>query len=267
MSQRLVCCLVLALAAVGCHGNPPSLDDSCFARHVASACLTLSAQSQADPSLTTPQRGRQAAEEACRLQRGEGCEQLAEMLESGRGGARALDGAVTHRRQGCALGDANACEQLGNMISYAIGTAKDDAAARAAYAKGCSAQRPFSCARLAELPSVAGATLVPVALGTLTAHSSAPRESSAFSLAVIGSDANSDKEQRCREQIHQMGGHIDSHAGTRATLILGSENRLRISTRNEGTIIDRELSHAGVADLCAELVSQVTRTQRRHAGL
>jgi hypothetical protein len=263
MSHRLV--FGLALAAIGCHGPAaPSIDDRCFAGHVAAACLMVAAQSGADPGLTTPERGRQAAAEACRLRRGEGCEQLAEMLESGRGGARALDAAVADRRLGCGLGEASACEQLGNMLSSAIGAAKDDAGAREAYAKGCAARRPFSCARLMDLPSVAAAAPVPVAL---TAHAAGGHDGAAFSLAVIGSDANPDKEQRCREQLHHMGARLDAHAGTKATLILGSENRLRVTTRNEGTIVDRELSHAGVADLCAELATQVARTQKRHAGL
>ena len=262
MSQRFV--FGLALAAIGCHGaaqpSAPSVDDRCFTAHVAAACLVVAAQSVADPSLTTPERGRQAAAEACRLKRGDGCEQLAEMRESGRGGARALDAAVADRRQGCGLGDASACEQLGNMLSSAIGAGKDEAGAREAYAKGCAAQRQFSCARLMELPGAAAPA--PVAL---TAH--AGGHDGSFSLAVIGSDANPDKEQRCREQLHQMGAHLDAHASTKATLILGSENRLRVTTRNEGTVVDRELSHAGVSDLCAEIVAQVARTQKRRAGL
>lgn len=265
MSPRLLFCL--ALTAVGCHRLAPplpSMDDRCFTEHVAAACLVVAAQSAADPGLTTPERGRLAAAEACRLRRGEGCEQLAEMLESGRGGARALDAAVADRRLGCGLGDGNACEQLGNMLSSAIGGSKDDAGAREAYAKGCAAQRQFSCARLMDLPSVASAAPAPVAL---TAHAAGGHDSAAFSLAVIGSDANPDKEQRCREQLHHMGAHLDAHAGTKATLILGSENRLRVTTRSEGTIVDRELSHAGVADLCAELATQVAHTQKRRAGL
>ena len=266
MSQRFAFCsaFIVAVIVAGCHGKPaaPSIDDRCFTEHVAAACLVVAAQSVADSGLTTPQRGRLAAAEACRLQRGEGCEQLAEMLESGRGGARALDAAVADRRQGCALGDTNACEQLGNMLSSAIGTGKDDVGARDAYAKGCAAQRQFSCARLMELPSVASAAPVAVA-----ARAASGPKSASFSLAVIGSDANPDKEQRCREQLHSMGAHLDAHASTKATLILGSENRLRVTTRNEGTVVDRELSHAGVSDLCAEIVAQVARTQKRRAGL
>ncbi|HEX4461287.1 MAG TPA: hypothetical protein VIA18_25075 [Polyangia bacterium] len=264
MSKYLM--LSIVIIAIGCHAKPaaaPSNDDHCFNEHSAAACLMVAAQSVADPSVTTPQRGREAAAEACRLKRGDGCEQLAEMLESGRGGARALDAAVADRRQGCALGDAIACEQLGNMLSSAIGASKDDAGARDAYAKGCAAQRRFSCARLLELPSGVAEPPAPVAVA---ARAPSP-SNGAFSLAVIGSDANPDKEQRCREQLRSMGAHLDAHAGTKATLILGSENRLRVTTRNEGTVVDRELSHAGMSDLCAEMFAQVARTQKRRAGL
>ena len=267
MSKSLV--LGVAIVAVGCHAATkplPSNDDHCFNEHVAAACLMVAAQSVADPSVTPAPRGREAAAEACRLKRGDGCEQLAEMLESGRGGARALDAAVADRRQGCALGDAGACEQLGNMLSSAIGVPnKDDAGARDAYAKACAAQRRFACARLVELPSGEVAAPAPVAVAARPA--SGAGHDGSFSLAVIGSDANPDKEARCREQLRAMGAHLDAHAGTKATLILGSENRLRVTTKNEGTVIDRPLSHAGMSDLCAEVVAQVARTQKRRAGL
>jgi TPR repeat protein len=233
----------------GCQGPRSKLQTACVSEQRAPACVALADElERSDRNLVA---ARQVREAACRLGSADGCDRLADMLENGIGGPAQLERAVALREQECDAGRLPACEQLGNSLS--IGGLKDPQRARAALKRACDGGRVLACARLEEL--AAGSP--PVAPLPPARRTGAKM----FALHIVGESANADKKRRCREAISAVGGRIDPHAETSATLTLSAHNHLKI--RAGAIVFEEPLPGWTIPDLCRELVSRVSKTIAR----
>jgi len=74
-----------------------------------------------------------------------------------------------------------------------------------------------------------------------------------FALSIVGVDATPDKRQRCLDEIHSLGAHLDGSAPVRAKLLLAPQNALRITSVKRGVVLRESLGSWIVPQLCKEV--------------